>query len=193
MNGKLMSHSSLILFMGVLLSAVACLDASEPPIIDQPELDQSQGDMMVLSDLDIAPDMTMADYDQEMIIDMRAFADVPIQATNAVVKLNTEVTVAGELNRLSCLVYGENGQVLPFDPDWGRPRYDIRPLEGWRWDDEEAGIIFGEKSQQYEAKCLIPSLGLRSEARPWLVRPASLQELVMDEILDACGATLHNQ
>ena len=195
MNGKLMSHSSLILFMGISVFAVACLDASEPPIIDQLDLDQFQSDMMVIPDLDIPPDMVIVEPDQELPVDMRPFVEVPIQAIEAVVKLNTEVTVAGELNRLSCLVYGENGQVLPFDPSWGQPRFDIRPLEGWRWDDQEAGIIFAEKSQQYEAKCLIPSLGLRSESRPWLVRPASLQELVtrIDQDVYLAGETASAQ
>ncbi len=184
-----MSHYSLSLFMGISLLTVACLDASAPPSNDQSEPDQTL-DMEMMPDQALI-DMTSIEVDQD--IDMRPLAEIPIKPAEAVVKLSTEATLAGELNRISCLIYGDDGQVLPYDPEWGTPRYDIRPLDGWQWDNEAEGIIIGEKAQQYQVKCLMPSLGLRSSSRPWLVQPASLQKLVarVDQDIYVAGDTVN--
>ena len=95
-----------------------------------------------------------------------------------VVKMGAERTLAGDSNRLSCLIYGDNGLIIPSDPSWGAPRFDIRPLDGWTWEDEGEGLITAERAGIYDVKCFIPSLGLRSEEKRWVVSPAAPDQVV---------------
>ena len=170
----------------VIISVVnGCLEPSTPmsdPVINQPD-GMAMSDATVDIDQSVEAMMDMAVLDQltredDALVDARPMVDPPLVPSAVVVKLGSESTIAGVDNQLSCLVYAQNGQTIPLDPSWGNPRFDLRPLTGWRWSDEDAGDAVGERADIYEARCQFPSLGLRSEPKNWAVLPAAPDRLI---------------
>lgn len=165
----------------LIMSLAGCVEETAPPISDVPKLVDMMTPVDAEVDISVPQDLDMRDEFDQMSneeFDARLPVEPPPMPMEAVVKLGSEQTAAGELNRLSCLVYGDHGQVIPHDPLWGDPLYDIRSLEGWRWEDEDEALISGIEAGNYEVKCLIPSLGLRSDPRPWVVTPAEAKIIV---------------
>lgn len=177
-------HTSLLILLS--LTIYGCIEATNPTVITDVENDSQMIDIGI-ADMFVAMDMSetmLLDMnnsntpDMAELTDLQPWVETPVMPMEAVAKLATEITQAGDVNRITCLVYGDHGQVIPYDPSWGQPRYDIRPLTGWLWEDEEEGIVTAEVADTYEVKCLIPSLGFRSETKSWQVTAAAPQQVI---------------
>ena len=169
--------------MIMIVMALGCAESINPPLREQLIIDQGVTSLdegfAVKVDARIDFNTIPEDMgDAGVVVDMRPEVEFPLTPVDIVVMLGVEETQAGITNHISCRVLDQNGQEVNLDPTWGSPRFDLRPLTGWSWSDEDAGLVMGEQVGEYEARCYFPSLGLRSTPQTWLVSPGEPKRVI---------------
>ena len=139
-----------------------------PPDLSPPLLDAGRPDIEPPPDMITALDMEPAPLDAAPPI-----VEPPQIPVGLEVKLGSEVTVAGVVNRVSCQAYDQNGSPILNSEELGELKIDIRPQEGWRFDEGDPGLVQGLTVNPYEVRCALPRWGLRSSAASWEVTPAA--------------------
>jgi hypothetical protein len=186
----------IICMISTTLGVLGCEEATITPVMEASNIDQDVKvlDLGVNERLDEGARPDLEEIDEGIIVDMRPEVDPPLIPAEVVVALGLEETPAGIANHISCLVFDQNGAEIAIDPIWGTPRFDLRPLEGWNWEDEETGLAVGQRVGEYEARCHFPSLGLRSEPHTWMVSPGApkrvitrvdVSEVIAGEVVEA--------
>jgi hypothetical protein len=167
--------SSMILY-GCSDEAIVSIQDPLPPAIDVGVEMQRDIEVDDPIELDMTPpqeDLAPPPIERDMmvIVDMQPIVDPPRVPVRVEVKLGSEVTAAGVLNRISCLAYDESGLVLSDSEVTGEPNFDVRPLNGWTTSESDPQLFQGLITGVYRARCELPLWGLRSEQRSWRVIP----------------------
>ena len=171
-----------MIIMGAMMwmSGLGCEETTIPPLTDRPTMDQAlmMPDQGLNDQRDVEIRSDAGGVDEGIVIDMRSQVEPPLIPVEVVLDLGLERTPAGVANRLSCRALDRNGREVPLDPLWGNPRFDLRPLDGWVWADEEGGVAVGARVGDYEARCSFSSLGLRSQPGIWTVSPGQPKRVI---------------